>query len=146
LRDARLRFGDRTVLGLRHLALPITDRPLRYSYLPQFGQNQEEGYFVKFALGYALRNTLPGLGRLDLMSRKGIGLGTDNEYNFGAAAGALSLYLLNDQGRGLTNFASRINHTQRIDRATALTVNLDQQQNSYLALTPAPKRSSPRWA
>jgi hypothetical protein len=136
LRNARLRFGNRTVLGLPYLALPITDRPLRYSYLPQFGQNAEEGYFVKFAQGYALRNTLPGLARLDLMSKKGIGVGTDNEYDFGAAAGALSLYLLRDQNRGLNSFAGRINHTQRIDRATSLTVSTDRQQNSYLSLLP----------
>ena len=83
LRDVRVIIDERTVFRLPYLSIPITDRPLRYSYLPQVGRTEEEGFFVKNAVGYALGAALPGILRVDAMQKKGIGLGFDQEYEFG---------------------------------------------------------------
>ncbi len=143
LRNVKLYFGDRVVLRLRYLSLPLNDRQVRYSYLPQFGRTEEEGFYVKAAFGYALSDLLPGIARIDLMQKKGIGLGFDQDYRFGGAAlGALALYTLNDRGRGVNNLNGRINHTQRLDSATTLNVSEDFQQNSYQAVASNSKSRS----
>jgi hypothetical protein len=59
LRDVTLFDGrNRKLLRIPYLAVPITDRVPRYNYLPQVGQNNEEGVFVKSVVGYLLRDDL----------------------------------------------------------------------------------------
>ena len=139
LRDAGLYFGERRVLRLRYLSLPITERRLRYSYLPEVGRTEEEGFFVKTVLSYALSESLPGLLHVDAMQKKGLGLGFDQTYEFGkAAAGTLLLYSLRDQNRDVNNLNGRLSHRQQLGDVAA-TLNYDFQQNSYLALQPTSK-------
>ena len=125
---------DRAVLRLDYLTLPIRDE-VRFSYLPLVGKTEEEGYFVKNALGYTLGSTLPGLLRLDYLQKKGIGLGFDQAYKVAeAAAGTAVLYTLYDRSRGTQNLNGRLNHQQRIDKLTLATISSDFQSNSYNAL------------
>jgi hypothetical protein len=135
LRKAVLYRYDKPVLRLEYLSLPIHEE-IRYSYLPVVGRNDEEGYFVKNAVGYALGNALPGLLRVDYMTRKGTGLGFDQAYQFGErAAGTAILYGIQGKtGRG-GNTNGRVSHQQRIGDTLA-TLNTDFQNNSYNALSP----------
>ncbi|GEM_PF-1181826 len=132
VRGATIYQYDRRTVSLSRFEIPIRDE-IRYGYLPQFGRTQEEGYFVKNALGYTLGDDFPGIFRLDLMQKKGIGIGTDQAYRLGeVAAGTLALYGLQDQGRNVTNLSGRLNHLQRFGEVD-VSVNSDFQQNSYYA-------------
>ncbi|GAB4466854.1 MAG: hypothetical protein OHK0029_38470 [Armatimonadaceae bacterium] len=134
LRNAVIYRYDRPVFRLPYLVIPVREGR-RFSYLPFIGRTNEEGFFVKVVLGYSLSQTLPGLLRLDLMERKGVGVGFDQAYDFGArSAGTFALYSLQDRNRGVSNLNGRINHQQAIgDWLT--TVVSDFQDNSYQSLT-----------
>ncbi|MBC8102171.1 MAG: LPS-assembly protein LptD, partial [Cytophagales bacterium] len=131
LRDATFYRYDKPIFRVRYLALPITDR-ISYSYLPLVGRNNEEGFFLKTALAYTGSQRLPeGIVRLDLMEKKGIGLGIDQAYRLGRdALGSLILYSLRDQGRNVNNLNGRLNHQQRIG-TVRLGITSDFQNNSY---------------
>ncbi len=136
MRDFTLYLGERRVFRLPYLALPIREGAYRYGYLPEVGQTQEEGVYIRSALGYLLSDALPGILRLDLMQKKGIGLGFDQEYRFGAAAaGSLLLYGLRDQNRGVNNLSGSLNHRQELGDWAA-TIASTFQRNSYQALSP----------
>ena len=130
-------------LRIEYLSLPIRD-DIQYSYLPLFGHTDEEGYFVKNALGYSLGKQFPGILRVDYMTKKGLGLGFDQGYSFGAfAAGTLTLYELHDKSRGVNDLNGRLNHQQRIgDTLTGITS--DFQNNSYDAVTPQSRTATRR--
>jgi len=142
LRDNILYRYEREVARIKYLTFPIRDEP-RFSYLPEFGRTNEEGYYVKAALGYALSQTLPGIVRVDVMQKKGIGLGFDQAYSLGAGAavGTLALYGLNDKSRAASSYNGRINHQQYLGDTLA-TISSDFQNNSYQALTSSSRTSN----
>lgn len=134
LRDVTLYRYDTPVLRLKHLSIPIVEEP-RYSYLPNIGRTQEEGYFIKAVIGYSLARTLPGLLRVDLMEKKGIGLGADQAYRVGQnMAGRVNLYTLNDKSRNARNLNGQVQHEQRFGEIDAR-LSSDFQSNSYFAAT-----------
>lgn len=132
LRDAKIRRYERSVATIRHLSVPLKEkRP--GGWLPAFGRTNEEGYFIKAAIGYAVAAQLPGLLRVDLMERKGIGLGFDQVYRYlGASPGAgrLVVYDLQDNNRGVHNRNIRFEHEQRVGELD-FRLNSDQSTNSY---------------
>ncbi|MFM2222144.1 MAG: hypothetical protein RLZZ78_401 [Armatimonadota bacterium] len=132
LRNATIRRYERRVAAIRHLSVPLKEkRP--GGWLPAFGRTNEEGYFIKAAIGYAVAAQLPGLLRVDLMERKGIGLGFDQVYRyFGASPGAgrLVVYDLQDNNRGVHNRNIRFEHEQRVGELD-FRLNSDQSSNSY---------------
>ena len=135
LRKAVLYRYERAVLRIDYLSLPIRD-DLHYSYLPVVGKDDEEGYFVKNAVGYVLRREFPGILRVDYMTKKGLGLGFDQAYKFSQfAAGTLIFYSLHDKDTGQQEYDYHLNHQQRIGD-TVSGILSDYQQNSYQALTP----------
>lgn len=132
LRDAKVRRYERSVATIRHLSVPLKEkRP--GGWLPAFGRTNEEGYFIKAAIGYAVAAQLPGLLRVDLMERKGIGLGFDQVYRYMGAspgAGRLVVYDLQDNNRGVHNRNIRFEHEQRVGELD-FRLNSDQSSNSY---------------
>jgi lipopolysaccharide export system protein LptA len=138
LRKASFYRYDRVVFRIAYLSLPIRD-DIQYSYLPVVGRTDEEGYFVKNAVGYTLGKLLPGILRVDAMQRKGLGLGFDQAYRFGeTAAGTLVLYSLHDRSRNANDLNYHVNHQQRIGE-TLTGITTDFQNNSYDALSPTSK-------
>ncbi len=134
LRDVTLYRYNQVIARLKHLTIPLVDQP-RYSYLPNIGKTQEEGYFIKAVIGYSLSKTLPGLLRVDWMEKKGIGLGTDQAYRIGEnVAGRVNLYTLNDKSRNARNLNGQVQHEQRIGEIDAR-LSSDFQSNSYFAAT-----------
>lgn len=115
------------IFNIPYLVIPLNDR--QYNYLPEVGQSQDEGYFVKtrIALDVPGDNTL--VSRVDYMTKLGAGLGGDYSYNSPNAAGALGIYGITGRSRtfNLTN-----NHRQRF-KWGELGVDTDYQQNNYLA-------------
>jgi hypothetical protein len=132
LRDATIRRYERRVASVRHISIPLKEKRSG-GWLPAFGRTNEEGYYLKAAIGYAVASQLPGLLRVDLMERKGIGLGFDQVYRYLGAtpgAGRLVVYDLHDNNRGVHNQNVRFEHEQRVGEID-FRVNSDQSSNSY---------------
>ena len=142
MRDVKIYFGDRVVFKLRYLSVPIREQVSKYAYLPLVGRTNEEGYFIKNAIGYSFGNAFPGYFRLDQMEKKGTGIGFDQAYAFGKnVAGALFLYTLNDRSRDVRNLSGRLQHQQRIGTVLAA-INSDFQSNSYNSISSQSKTAN----
>lgn len=126
LRDAKIKIGGRTILGFPYLSVPLEDRSDRY--MPEVGQSQDEGYFAKFKIPIALKDSLNFLdGKLDLMSKLGTGVGANYEYD-GRARGRIRAYTLLGNTRQTTELAA--DHSQRFGKLfTAF--NMNYQRANY---------------
>lgn len=89
-RRARIRLFGRTVLKLPYLAIPLDDR--RYNYLPDFGQSNDEGYYVKNKYSMPLNGDDILETREDYMSKLGTGLGLGYGYRNATMAGITRFY------------------------------------------------------
>ena len=122
------------VITIPYFYAPLDRRFARQTLAPQIGYDQTEGYFVKFAIGYALDSSLPGILRLDYMSYQGLGVGF--EQSFGSAMkpsdpdGTLSLYNLDDKATSEDNLTGTLTDKQKIDNVSVL-LNSQFQQNAY---------------
>jgi hypothetical protein len=127
-------WGHR-IITLPTLIIPLDRRPrrLRISNPPQVGRSVDEGWFVKQGFNYLLADRVPGLFRLDLMEKKGIGTGLEQDWNLVKAVGLLSLYAIPTGGTG-RNFSGRISNRQNIGGGETVSIDNDFQQNSYLSL------------
>ncbi len=133
-RNVSLYKKDRRVLTLPYFFVPLDQRFARQTLFPQVGDTPDEGLFIKFALGYAVAGSLPGILHIDQMQKKGTGLGFDQNYGDSnrprQGSGLFSLYRLYDRSRGLQNINASLNHAQQFGTVVAsLTSQL--QQNSY---------------
>ena len=129
------RKGHR-IFTIPYIVLPLGQRLARQTLFPTVGQTPDEGYFIKFAFGYALAASLPGILRLDEFQKKGTGLGFDQTYGSPdrptRGAGTLTLYNLYDKSRGVDDLNGSLNHAQRFGTVSA-TLSSQYQQNSYFA-------------
>lgn len=132
-----LRKGHR-ILTLPYLFVPLDRRFSRQTLAPQVGQTPDEGVFIKYALGYALAGSLPGILRIDAMQKKGLGTGFEQNYGSvnapGKGSGLFSLYRLYDTGRKMENLTGSLAHQQRFG-TVGLSLNSQFQKNSYFAGT-----------
>ncbi len=87
--------------------------------LPVFGYSDLEGYFVKNFFAYAINPDQYGYLRLDWMEKLGIGYGVEHAYRFGAAAGLLFFYQLENKQLGGTDRRFVINHQQQLGTVSA---------------------------
>lgn len=128
LRRVKLRVLDHTLFTLPYLIVPLNQTYQR-SQLPEVGRSADEGFYLKYALGYVLTQSAFGNAKLDLMEKKGLGIGTDQQY----PGGNLNLYFLRDRSLNANSLTGRLNHTQPIG-ALQTNWNLDYRSNSYLVL------------
>jgi len=133
LRRAALLLWGRRVFVLPTLIIPL-DRQLRHSgYTPQVGRSVDEGWFVKSALNYLVADRVPGLLHLDLMEKKGLGLGVEQAWSLAKIAGYLALYGIPTGGTS-KNLTGRLNNRLNLGGGQILSIDNDFQQNSYLSL------------
>lgn len=93
LSDVRVKILGTTVLRLPTLILPLNDASTRN--VPEFGQSEDEGYYLKTKFGTPLRGNDYLNHRVDLMEKKGVGLGTEWVYDLpNRMAGRLDGYIL----------------------------------------------------
>lgn len=127
------RRGHR-VFSIPYLFVPLDQRLARQTLFPTVGQTPDEGYFIKFAFGYALTAALPGILRVEEFQKKGTGLGFDQTYGSTTrptrGSGLFTFYSLYDKSQGTEDINSSINHVQRLGTVNA-TLNSQYQQNSY---------------
>lgn len=128
LRQVKLRILDHTLFTLPYLIVPLNQTYQR-SQLPEVGRSVEEGFYLKYALGYVLTQSAFGNAKFDLMEKKGLGIGADQQY----PGGSLNLYFLRDRSLNANSLTGRLNHLQQIG-ALQTNWNLDYRSNSYLVL------------
>jgi len=129
------RRGHR-VFSIPYLVIPLDQRLARQTLFPTVGQTPDEGYFIKFAFGYALAAALPGILRVEEFQKKGTGLGFDQSYGSAdrptRGSGLFTFYTLHDKSRNADDTNGSLNHVQRFGTVNA-TLNTQYQQNSYFA-------------
>lgn len=135
LRRATIFLFGRRIITLPTLVIPLDRRIHRFrmDHAPQVGRSQDEGFFVKAAFNYLLADRAPGVYRVDLMEKKGIGLGVEQGWFLLKSVGAIALYTIPTGGTN-RNLSARINNRQDIGGGQTVTVDGDLQRNSYLAL------------
>lgn len=128
LRDAALSILGRRVLSLPYMSLPLDERLPRY--IPETGQSQDEGYFIKSRWGVGIAGDELLDARLDYMTKLGFGVGGDFTYRDLSKSinGSLKLYGLIGPQDSLTGALS---HTQRFGAAN-LNVSADYSRRNYL--------------
>lgn len=110
-------IGGRRIVTWPYFVIYLRERratPL----LPVAGYSDLEGYFLKTTYAYALSEHQYGTLRLDLMERLGVGYGLEHSYRFGAAAGVVFLYLLQNKQVSGTDQRMVVNHQQRLGDVT----------------------------
>lgn len=115
-RNVILYIGDLPLFWLPYLYYSLKEEGRR-NWL--FGHNEVEGDYLKTAWPYPL-----GLLMVDLMDRKGWGLGTDSQYALGALGlGSLYLYNVGEKDTGQNSWVERIKHQKQLGPNTNLTVD-----------------------
>src|SRR5262249_54101893 len=131
-----VRHATLYALGHRLFTLPTLVIPLReraghqYPIVPEVGQSQAEGYYVKSAYQYALNGELPGLLKLDLMQKRGVGTGVQQAYRLGTGAGTLLLYGLIPLAGVAAEQSGHLQHTQQFGNIRA-DFNGDFRRSDY---------------
>lgn len=131
---ASLYLGKHRVFTWPRLVVPLrrySERGAHYNLVPQAGQNNVEGLYLKTAYNYALGGDNLGTARLDLMSKRGVGVGLDQAYRLGSGTGNLVIYGLLQKAAGGKELTGSLRHQQRIFGLQA-TLNSEIRQNSYL--------------
>ena len=129
LTDLRLRMWNRTLFKIPKLVIPL-DREYDPEYIPEVGNSVDEGYFVKMAMGYALIQQ-QGKLRLQLMQKKGVGLGVEQPYEFGQNKGTMQVFGLLNQTQGSRYITASLNNTSKLLGMEANFAG-DLRSNSYM--------------
>jgi LPS-assembly protein len=129
LRHTELKIKDRTILTLPYIVVPLEGARYR-GILPDIGKSVDEGFYAKSAFGYVLAPRSYGNMRLDLMEKKGVGLGFDHQYKFSNANGTASVYFLANQVSGGQDLTAYWNNSQKIG-SLLLNFRTDYRQNIY---------------
>ncbi|HOM80810.1 MAG TPA: hypothetical protein PLU39_11390 [Armatimonadota bacterium] len=103
------------LITLPGLTIPLSsfDTPRSNRFVPLFGQSLDEGYFMKAAYFYVLGSLIGNL-RLDLMSKKGTGIGLDQPYDFPNYSGGIHVYQLNNRRDNRRDFTARVDHQHQL--------------------------------
>ncbi|MDO8682537.1 MAG: hypothetical protein Q7N50_03545 [Armatimonadota bacterium] len=122
-------------LGHKLFSLPAFSIPLnrlrsRTNLIPQVGQTQAEGAFLKTAYNYMATQKNTGIFKLDLMSKKGVGKGLEHSYTLAKGSGVLSAYHLFDRTLGTDSLTGRLSHKQQLG-TVAMDLATDYRSNSY---------------
>jgi hypothetical protein len=133
LKKATLYLYGKRIITLPTLIIPLDRKLGRTGYTPQFGRSQDEGWFVKSAFDYLAADRVPGIFRVDLMEKKGVGLGVEQAWQLAKIGGALALYGI-PVGNSMNNLSGRLNNRFNLGGGQTITLDNDFQQQSYLSL------------
>lgn len=126
---------DVYVLGQKVLHIPwffLSLKDTRTPFVPEAGQNDYEGYYLRILYQYVFNPEQLGGVRLDLTEKLGTGVGVDHFYTVPNGVGEAFAY-----GRqGLTEYALRLDHSQQLAPNMVGTVRADVRQNSLFTAQP----------
>lgn len=127
LRDVRIDVLDRTILRLPYLVVPLDET--FYRYLPEIGNNSEEGWFIKTRWGVPLPGENNLTVRADAFSKIGGALGGDLDYKNARMSGRLSGYTVfgNRQSVQFSGF-----HQMNVGK-NSLSLDGSFQEDNYLS-------------
>ena len=122
-------WGHRLVRYPWDLRLSLVQRDNRF--LPEVGQNSVEGYYAKFAYGYALDESNTGFLRLNLTQKRGVGLGFDHTLNASQQWAELSVFAEPEMG----SFTGQLQHRGQYSKPFSSNLSVSYQQNSGYGLS-----------
>lgn len=129
LRKVTINLLGRDLIKLPYLSIPLDDRSQKY--LPEIGQSQDEGYYIKFRYPIPLKGRNNQLdARVDYFSKLGNGLGLDYYYENEAMQGYLKAYGIIGRQKTLSIDQS---HQGRLGAVTISVQNNYQKQNYLTA-------------
>lgn len=100
LRHVGIVFFGQKLIVLPYIVIPLDERPRRITrtdYLPEFGQNQDEGFFARFPYQFAEGLAAASFLRFDVTQKRGEGYRFEQEYLAGKQH---SVYNTNDSAGG----------------------------------------------
>ena len=119
------------IFDISKLSISLEDH--RYQpnqYFPMVGYDDAEGYFIKerypFLLGSASSATL----LIDLMTKKGIGLGVDDTYRLGGGTGHVHLYHIKEKDTGTEDWDATLDDARKIGDVS-VNVSTNYSQDNY---------------
>ncbi len=130
-KDSSLYAFGHKLFDISRLSIPLKDIRERQGFFPQVGLTEEEGLFVKTAYTVQAGRKSVVNAKVDLMTKKGIGLGLDDTYARKNGIGALNVYWLSDRNQDLNTLTGRFSHQQKIGSVTADLI-ADYRSNSYM--------------
>jgi len=135
LRRAALTLWGKRLLTLPTFVVPLdeTSERLRARRLPNVGRSVEEGWFAKSTFDYGVRGSAPGALHLDIMERKGLGVGVDQEWDNPRTAGLATVYAI-PIGGTQRDLSARVDGRLTLAAGQALRLTSDYQRNSYYAM------------
>ena len=112
LRNVTFYALGKRIVSFRKLVIPLRQVMRDPELVPKIGQTAEEGFYAKFSYPLSGSKKEASILLLDLMSKKGVGTGLRNNYQFGTATGETQFYTLNDQNIGKQTYSGRLSHSQ----------------------------------
>jgi hypothetical protein len=110
LRHVSVYFFGVKVITLPTLVIPLRaelpNRRPRTDYLPEFGQNEIEGYYARFPYSFPEGDVAATFLRLDITQKKGEGYRFEQEYLAGKQASAFNTSYAGPQNGGFTGSTS----------------------------------------
>ena len=126
LKHVRVKVLGHTILTLPELIIPLEESARRL--VPEIGQSQDEGFFIKSKYFIPVSGLNYLITRLDYMSKLGVGTGLDYRYQDSKASGGATLYKIFGQDDTLTGTWS---HRQLFGQ-NSLSLENSYQKNNYL--------------
>ncbi len=133
MRHAAISYRGRRLVVLPTVVVPLDRRLPRGGYQPSVGRTVEEGWFARVGFNYLLSRQAPGMYRVDLMERKGIGLGVEQAWNTARAMGEAAVYGIPFGPQG-SNLSGRVHSRLALGGGNELDLGFDTRRNDYRTL------------
>jgi len=121
-------FGERILRYPGVIRLSLRNRQSKL--IPEIGQNEVEGFYAKFAYPYDAGRHADGVIRLNVTTKRGVGLGVDHTYDTGKSAGEVSLFY----EPSMSAYSALVRDREQFSRTFSSTFNVSLQNNSGYGL------------
>ncbi len=122
------------LLGRRIFRYPgkirVSLRDKHGKIVPEFGENDVEGFYAKFAYPYDAGPHANGLIHLNLTTKRGPGVGVDHYFHTGQSAGEFSFFY----EPFMSSYSALVQHMYQFNRGLSSSLNLSLQTNSGYGL------------
>jgi len=129
-KNVKFQVGHTTLVRVPSYTISLKQRRRRQSLVPVVGYNDIEGAFAKTSYNYRADEAALGTLYLDLMQKRGVGLGVEHEYKADAFWGEAYLYGLRDKQTGATELNARIQHSQTLSDELDGQLSLNYTRNN----------------
>jgi lipopolysaccharide export system protein LptA len=105
--------GGRRLFTIPYFVVSLREMR-RQPFVPEIGESEIEGKFLKTLFNYELGARAYGSLHLDFMQRRGIGYGIEQSYPAGDGGGRLFVYRVNDNVNDRAELTGRLEHRQSL--------------------------------